>query len=606
MADFLLIADPDPERRARHLAAAEAEIARGPYAYPLREEVRAGDGTLVVWRQKQTPFEVAEGPSGARVIAVGAYDEAAFRPATAAPETATRDWLDATDFGFCVWMDGGQVRLASDRLGLFPVYVLRRGDVWLAGSTPSLLVAHPVCGRAVDRVALAGILSFGFPSGGRTLWEEVRRLPPGHEVVWERGGSPRTREVWKPGGEEPERGIEAHARAFEAPLRVWAASLEAPVHFQLSGGLDSRLLAGFLAERPGAVVEAWTYGRPNDLEARAAAKVAHACGFPHRVIDVDTSRYPAWARAHIDGAHLTNTVTDFAPWAVGAYARRAGGLVATGHLGDIIMGGNHIGRGIRADDPEVAFALMLDRVNKGYGLPEAALAKLMPGGEAVTLVDACVSELFEEYLRRGDGPDRRGWWFDLLHRDRLMIGGLVVMLSRFSWPSLPYCRPAVLDVAAATPLAAMHRRRLQRHLVAERFPRLAELPLDRGQLDLWPIRYRSQAMRWGWRVKEALGRRVRKVMAARLGIERRVNHRMWNVNRNPGWLAIRREAQAMLPALADLLSEDEMRRMLPPPEVRAETPDALGGAGLKTLAGLAFWADRYRHPTDQTNTGRPH
>ena len=605
MADFLFIADPDPERRARCLAAAEAEVARGPYAYPLREEMRVGDGTLVVWRQQQTPFEVAEAPSGARVIALGAYDEAAFRPAAAASGTAARDWLDATDFGLCVWMDEGGVRIASDRLGLFPVYVLRRGDVWLAASTPSLIVAHPACVRTVDRVALAGILSFGFPSGGRTLWEDVRRLPPGHEAVWEGDGPPRTREGWQPGGEEPERGIEAHAEAFEAPLRAWAASLDAPVNFQLSGGLDSRLVAGYLAERPGSVAEAWTYGRPSDLEARAAAKVARACGFPHRVIDVDTRRYPAWARAHVDGAHLTNAVTDFAPWAVGEYARRAGGLVATGHLGDIIMGGNHIGRGIGADDPEVAFALMLERVNKGYGLPEATLSKLMPGGEAEALVDACVAELFEEYLRRGDGPDRRGWWFDLMHRDRLMIGGLVVMLSRFSWPSLPYCRPAVLDVAAATPLAAMRRRRLQRHLVAERFPRLAELPLDRGQLDVWPIRYRSQAVRWVWRVKEALGRRVRKVMAARLGIERRVNHRMWNVNRNPGWLAVRREAQAMLPALADLLSEDEMRRLLPPPDVRAEVRDELGGAGLKTLAGLAYWADRFRRPADDENTTRP-
>ena len=102
-------------------------------------------------------------------------------------------------------------------------------------------------------------------------------------------------------------------------------------------------------------------------------------------------------------------------------------------------------------------------------------------------------------------------------------------------------------------------------------------------------------------MKEALGRRVRKAMADHMGIERRVNHRMWNVNRNHGWLAIRKEAHAMLPALADLLSEDEMRRILPPPDVRAEVGDALGGAGLKTLAGLAFWAERFRNPATGKN-----
>jgi len=600
MADFFLLADPDPERRQRYRAAAAPFLST--LTYPIRHDVGHGCVEGAVFCHDQTPFHASEWESGTHLITIGLEDRRRFG-AHADPNAPTfneaffRDWFSGTAFGVCIgWNARGDIFVAADRLGIFPIYFFQQGDVTVIASTPSLILCHASCGRGVDRIALTGILRYSFPCGERTMWDAIRRLSPGFALKKPSGAPLRRREIWRPREDEsPETGTEGeYAAVFEATLRSWAGRQAHPVDLQLSGGLDSRIVAGLLSEASGGVGEAWTYGRRWDLEARSARSVARECGFPHRTLPVDTGRYLEWAYAQIAAGHLTNAVTDFALWAAGDYAASRAFPVASGYLGDITMGGNHIGRSLPGGDPRSAFVLILSRLNAGYGLPDRMVNDLLRGSDARDLMEACDAELYRTFLSRGTTNFRRGWWFDLLHRDRHNVARLILVMARHTWPLLPYLQPGLIDIAENTPASMLGARRLQEFLINERFPRLAALPFDRGQMDRWPLRFRSPAHRLGRRVGERAGRIWRHTMHHYFGLERRVNYRLWDINRNPGWLAIRGQAQHDADALADLMDVSLVTACVPGPDAQIPVENALQGSGLKTLAGLALWAAVYR------------
>ena len=593
MADFYVIIDPDEGRVAAHAASASQYADTLPY--PIREEYTVGQARLVLLRNDATPCHVQRRGSDVSAVSIGApfSDRDAGDTADGKFDAAglENDWGGRAAFGVLVHASAdGTIRVSSDRLGLFPVYCFAHEDVLLAASTPSLIVNHPDFNRAIDPVGLTGILLFSFPSGTRTIWRDVKRLAPGHTLTYSASEGIRSLEVWRPGIDASEIDSNTAEAAIDAEFSRWVQEQPEAVNLQLSGGLDSRIVAGYLCETQGMVKEAWTYGSSRDLEASTARRVAHACGFPHRVLEVDVSRYPEWAGVQIAYGHLSNAVSDFGPWEIAEYAGRTGLPVVTGHLGDIILGGNHLGRGVAPSSEEAEFAVIRERLNLGYGISEQHLHRLLRFDDVEGLIETCVSELFESYAKHGKDVFRRGWWFDLLHRDRLNVGRLVLQIARYAWPLIPYCEPTVVERAATLPESVVRARSLQQKLVAHRFPKLAVLPLDRGQLDVWPIQYSSTAAGLAWRVGERVRRNYRRAMSRWFGVEPRVNHRLWDFNQNPGWGAIRMEARRQVEAVEDLMDVEYLLKLVPPADQPARIGDALGGSGLKTIAGVVLWA----------------
>jgi asparagine synthase (glutamine-hydrolysing) len=157
------------------------------------------------------------------------------------------------DFAFAVW-DPRRRRLlcARDRIGLKPFhYTCRDGVVRFASEARALL---PTLGRveADDAMVLAFLLREFRPGDeGRTLWADVRRLPPGHTLVVD-GDGPRLARYWAP---DPRRvlalGSDAeYVERFRALFREAVAArlrTDWPIGALLSGGLDSSAIVGAAA-----------------------------------------------------------------------------------------------------------------------------------------------------------------------------------------------------------------------------------------------------------------------------------------------------------------------------------------------------------------------
>jgi asparagine synthase (glutamine-hydrolysing) len=156
--------------------------------------------------------------------------------------------------------DTGRTVLARDRLGIKPLYLAETpGRLRFASTLPALVRAVGHAGEldtSIDPVALHHYLTWhAVVPAPHTILNGVRKLPPATVRVIEADGTSTEHRYWQPSYERrPE-----HARwssrdwedAIEEALRLAVRRrlvADIPVGVLLSGGLDSSLIVGLLAQ----------------------------------------------------------------------------------------------------------------------------------------------------------------------------------------------------------------------------------------------------------------------------------------------------------------------------------------------------------------------
>src|SRR3954463_6114193 len=152
--------------------------------------------------------------------------------------------------------DSGRVLLGRDRLGIKPLYLT--GDshrIRFASSLPALLAGGGVDTR-IDPVALHHYLTFhSVVPPPRTILRGVSKVPPASLVAIEPDGRVTTTTYWEPGFTRNADRADWSERDWEdavlASLRLAVERrlvADVPVGCLLSGGVDSSLIVGLLAE----------------------------------------------------------------------------------------------------------------------------------------------------------------------------------------------------------------------------------------------------------------------------------------------------------------------------------------------------------------------
>ncbi|MGE0097873.1 MAG: N-acetylglutaminylglutamine amidotransferase [Hydrogenophaga sp.] len=160
-------------------------------------------------------------------------------------------------FAFAIWeRASGRVVLGRDRLGIKPMYLAHlRGGLRFASSLPALLAAGGVDTR-IDPVGLHHYLSLhAIVPPPHTLLSGVRKLGPGTLLQIEVDGTLHEHRFWQLGYE---RDAADEARSFDDWREILLDALRAavkrrlvadvPVGALLSGGVDSSLIVGLMAE----------------------------------------------------------------------------------------------------------------------------------------------------------------------------------------------------------------------------------------------------------------------------------------------------------------------------------------------------------------------
>jgi asparagine synthase (glutamine-hydrolysing) len=164
-----------------------------------------------------------------------------------------RDALDRLRgmFAFAVWdRDRRALFLARDRLGLKPLYYSfgPRGQLVFASEIAALL-EHPEISRALDLRAVDDYLAYLYIPAPRTIFAQIRELPPAHWLEW-CDGTLRIERYWDALPEpreapEPQLTEELLATLDEA-VRLRMIS-DVPLGAFLSGGMDSSSIVALMA-----------------------------------------------------------------------------------------------------------------------------------------------------------------------------------------------------------------------------------------------------------------------------------------------------------------------------------------------------------------------
>jgi len=159
-------------------------------------------------------------------------------------------------FAFALW-DARRRRLllVRDRLGIKPLYWAKVGGTLLFASEIKAILASGLVEARANELALPELLGTRYVSGDETLFTGIRKLLPGHRLVFE-AGRITIGQYWDIPHEEP----------ADAPVRSdadWTAQFKAlleesvrlrlmadvPLGMFLSGGLDSSAIAAIMARQ---------------------------------------------------------------------------------------------------------------------------------------------------------------------------------------------------------------------------------------------------------------------------------------------------------------------------------------------------------------------
>jgi len=152
--------------------------------------------------------------------------------------------------------DTGRTLLARDRFGIKPLYLAETaGRLRFASTLPALLAGGGI-DTSIDPVALHHYLSFhAVVPAPHTILGGVRKLPPATTRAIEADGTRTDTEFWRPEFiRDPDKAGWSERDWEDAVLTAmrsaveWRTVADVPVGVLLSGGLDSSLVVGLLAE----------------------------------------------------------------------------------------------------------------------------------------------------------------------------------------------------------------------------------------------------------------------------------------------------------------------------------------------------------------------
>jgi asparagine synthase (glutamine-hydrolysing) len=263
-------------------------------------------------------------------------------------------------FALALWDQEQRVlHLARDRGGEKPLYYGWMNDTLLLGSELKALRAHPDFQPTIDRSALALFFRHGYVPGPYTIYQHVRKLPPGTLLTLrgdgrDSGAEPvpywSARDVAGRGAADPIRGSadEAIEQLHELLRDAVKIRMEAdvPLGAFLSGGIDSSTIVALMQAQSGQPIKTFTIGFHEDRynEATHAAAVARHLGTEHTELIVtpaeaqavvprlptlydepfaDTSQIPTFLVSELTRRHVTVSLSgDAGDELFGGYRRQ--------------------------------------------------------------------------------------------------------------------------------------------------------------------------------------------------------------------------------------------------------------------------------------------
>lgn len=356
--------------------------------------------------------------------------------------------------------------LATDRVGLRPMYVYEGADFLVFSGALRLIEALPGLALSLDLRGTLETACFGYPLGNRTRYKEVRCLPGGGLVRADAHGV-RDERYWRIDHDACDRvsnGIEGTLdelyAQFSMAVRLRSGKRKA-VFSALSGGLDSRCVTAELW-RQGLEVHAVNVSWKGSYDDVLGEAMARALGIAYHHADRPPEEY---------GNSLAGRLADF----IKTNASHCADLPSTplqswsGNGGSMGMGHTHmtsaVGERLRSGDVEGAARIY--REQDKLTLSGKVVAKGLSSWVQQLPQASIVEELSQ--IRCHD-PARAMYVFQLENAQRRILSFHMEQVDRVRMEFIePFFDPEVLSVVCRLPMDFCLRHQMY-HRWLERLP----------------------------------------------------------------------------------------------------------------------------------------
>jgi asparagine synthase (glutamine-hydrolysing) len=267
-------------------------------------------------------------------------------------------------FSIAVWdRSHRRLLLVRDRLGVKPLYFAKLNGTLIFASELKAVIRHPEINREIDLMGFSEYLTFGHAIPQRTVLSGVKKLQPGHMIVYEHAKIS-MRQYWDlrfPDKSRDTLDEKEHVERFrEAFLTSVKRTLTggAPVGALLSGGMDTSSIVAMMSHLGVQEIHTYCAGyKESDVydirckhigRANLVATHFHTC---HHELAVSSQDYLEALPRFI--LYMDDPVADAASllrMLLAGLARENVSVLLGGEAGDDVMGGYHFGDSIARFD----------------------------------------------------------------------------------------------------------------------------------------------------------------------------------------------------------------------------------------------------------------
>jgi asparagine synthase (glutamine-hydrolysing) len=250
-------------------------------------------------------------------------------------------------FAFAIWDDKERILfIARDRMGIKPIsYVVKNRDLYFASEEKALFSAG--IDRSFEYKTFQELICFRYVAGESTPYEGVKRLLPGHYLVW-KDGSYKIHRWWSLSQRVEQLRTTSVSNPLELYEETFANSVkhrllsDVPVGVLLSGGLDSGSIAASASAQSENQIKGFTVSFNEKIydESHLAKSVADKFGIAwhHYQLPANEILPRLFHATWINDAPLAHG-NDLHLWSISQYAKKYVSVLLSGEGADETLGG---------------------------------------------------------------------------------------------------------------------------------------------------------------------------------------------------------------------------------------------------------------------------
>jgi len=444
------------------------------------------------------------------------------------------DDLDKLSGSFNVaWWDSrsNELIVATDKLGQRMLFYSCRNGALVFGSALANLMATSVPGRDVDLHGFSDLLRYGYILRERTLFEDIKTLPPGGMLRF-KDGALTVSQYWRldsiePSGQYDDARLDALDDAFKTAVRRSLPENTANA-IGLTGGIDSRCIFAAAIQTESSFMT-HTAGRPNSSDVVIAKKLSQEERIPHVYESINSDRIGEWLTPMVQHQGAMVATLDCHPCQHFDAGFDFDSIVQG--IGATFARGNWVTPSMlnRNDMGEV-----LDCLSRSIQTPTAKrLAstdlwrqEFMPNSAKTP--DQDLQSLIDDY-EIADAPIAVIDSIANRERVRKFLNKAIVVVRNCREAHYPFLDHELIRVFASIPIADRINNRILIDLMKRWQPKLLDVEYEKDLMPLSASHYRRLAIRGARAIRRRLAKRVQWVAPPRQKIP---NHSYVDWSRN--------------------------------------------------------------------------